>query len=1081
MNDSPAHDSPFRDQSRPDPEWDPRLDSLIAAIRAEDPPAEWAGPATARVWAALQSAATDPAGSSLAVASCDDYQALIPAFLSGTLPAGRALLLEDHTRECPACRKALWRARSQAAAPGETAQSAILETAQSGTAVATNGSGRTAVGGTAVATNGSGRTAVGDPAVGGLAVGGLAVVGSSVHAARTLPARPRARTWALAAAVVAAVGLVAALAVSAGLVPGLAPSVARAAEVEGTLYRVADADGRPMAAGTRLNAGEAVRTARGARAVLRLADGSEVEMRERTELAVMPGWQSTTVRVGRGDIIVHAAPQGAGHLYVVTDDCRVAVKGTIFAVTHGTKGSRVSVLQGKVHVTQGHSESELSPGQQVSTQPGVEAVPLEDEVSWSRDKDDYLHLVSDLKALQQDLAKLPRPGQRHTAALLDRVPPGTVIYVAMPNLSGTLADSHKLIQQHLSDNPLVADWWQGAPRAKMEDDMAKLVTRVATVGRYLGDEIVIAVGLDAHGEPAQPVVLAQVTDEAALRTALAAEVERVNTEAQDHVLRMYEEAAGPEVGQGAGSDGSKGAGSGGSKGAGSDGGQGAGSYAGQDVVLLAVRDGLFVASPDRDALAGALAGRPATEPFSQSRFGRQIAGDYGQGVDWLFAVDVARVIGAELASTGAAAESNNAADVDFFRHLGLLDVQSLLVRVASEGGQAHHQADVIFAGPRHGMAAWLAEPAPMSALDYVSPDATLLAAFVIQNPSSVVTEWRDMMGELVSGNAADAAELNKAFDDVGAADFAAAMGGEMALAIDGPLLPQPGWKLVLEVYDPAKFQQAMVRLVARLNEAAGEGSKSDNNATDAGSKLEEGFRLEEGQLQGRPVYILHTPIGSAAEVAYLYRDGYLIAAPSRALLDAALRSHDAGSTLASAPQFRALLPADGELNFSAIVYQNWAAAKAMLAPAAKQLMDAHKARPGEQPGGAQPNAQPDAQAARSLAGLPAELGAAWLDAAGPEPASLDYAYAQADRIQIAGQHRSDRLGFGLWPILGLPQANPWAQLDQVMEGAAVDTATTGDDGSGAASDTASTGGNGSGAAAVTATTGGDGNGAGGSR
>ena len=35
----------------------------------------------------------------------------IPAFVAGTLPEARALLVGDHTRECVACRRALMEAR----------------------------------------------------------------------------------------------------------------------------------------------------------------------------------------------------------------------------------------------------------------------------------------------------------------------------------------------------------------------------------------------------------------------------------------------------------------------------------------------------------------------------------------------------------------------------------------------------------------------------------------------------------------------------------------------------------------------------------------------------------------------------------------------------------------------------------------------------------------------------------------------------------------------------------------------------------------------------------------------------------
>ncbi len=47
----------------------------------------------------------------------------------------------------------------------------------------------------------------------------------------------------------------------------------------------------------------------------------------------------------------------------------------------------------------------------------------------------------------------------------------------------------------------------------------------------------------------------------------------------------------------------------------------------------------------------------------------------------------------------------------------------------------------------------------------------------------------------------------------------AILGGEFALALDGPLFPTPSLKLVVEVYDPARFQKTLEGLVAAYAKA----------------------------------------------------------------------------------------------------------------------------------------------------------------------------------------------------------------------------------------------------------------------
>ncbi|MBC8167134.1 MAG: hypothetical protein H7Y20_14850, partial [Bryobacteraceae bacterium] len=58
------------------------------------------------------------------------------------------------------------------------------------------------------------------------------------------------------------------------------------------------------------------------------------------------------------------------------------------------------------------------------------------------------------------------------------------------------------------------------------------------------------------------------------------------------------------------------------------------------------------------------------------------------------------------------------------------------------------------------------------------------------------------------------------------------------------------------------------------------------------------------------------------EIHYAFRDGYLIAAPARALLDRTLRDRASGISLARSEQFTRLLPRDNRTTFSGMVYQN---------------------------------------------------------------------------------------------------------------------------------------------------------------
>jgi uncharacterized protein (TIGR03435 family) len=109
------------------------------------------------------------------------------------------------------------------------------------------------------------------------------------------------------------------------------------------------------------------------------------------------------VRLHSGGVIVNAATQRSGHLYVQTNDMTVSVVGTLFLVNADTQGSRVAVIEGEVRVQQGATEKRLLPGEQLATDPSMVSAPIVQEIAWSRDTLNHLAL------LQQSAVVPPAP------------------------------------------------------------------------------------------------------------------------------------------------------------------------------------------------------------------------------------------------------------------------------------------------------------------------------------------------------------------------------------------------------------------------------------------------------------------------------------------------------------------------------------------------------------------------------------------------------------------------------------------------------------------------------------------------
>jgi uncharacterized protein (TIGR03435 family) len=133
--------------------------------------------------------------------------------------------------------------------------------------------------------------------------------------------------------------------------------------------------------------------------VLTLADGSRVEMRSHSELGVERATDGIRIRLSSGGIIVNAATQPTGHLYVQTKDMTVSVVGTVFLVNAEESGSRVAVIEGEVSIQQGGSEQTLQPGEQVRTNPQMAVQPLEEEISWSKNAVEHIALLEQSAAV----------------------------------------------------------------------------------------------------------------------------------------------------------------------------------------------------------------------------------------------------------------------------------------------------------------------------------------------------------------------------------------------------------------------------------------------------------------------------------------------------------------------------------------------------------------------------------------------------------------------------------------------------------------------------------------------------------
>ncbi len=699
------------------------LDDAVSQVAGEPIDPRQIEEAAARVWAKLSqgvplegsvsTAASGPAafaaisdtpaapaagGLTGGLNNCDDFQSSIPAYLRGELSPARALLVEDHTRNCVPCRRALRDARE----------------------------------------------------------GHQETVAARRPAARVVLSgnKPRNRAIWMSLAAVLAVALGFGLFILAQDMLAGGAKMARIESVEGTLYRVAGDTSRPVGAGDSVAEGEEIRTAKGSTALVRMADGSLIEMSERAGFSLDADHKGNTIQLERGRIIVRAAKQRSRHLYVATRDALVSVTGTIFAVNSGTKGSRVSVLQGEVRVQQGAKDALLHPGDQVTTHASVERVALKDEVAWSRNAKEYDQLLAELTALGKDIdARVARPGLRYSTKLLDLAPAGTTVWIALPNLTKSLSQTQQILDQRISESPSLAQWWTEILRSTdNEQKFHDMIAKLGDLGANLGDEVAVAMNVggengDHHGSP---VLLAEVTNEASFRATVAAEIAAFNSSSGKTAIQIVDDPAGAPEGQ---------------------------------ALLLYIHNGVLVASPSGAELrtvAALMAG--GANPFTATPFRTRIAQDYHDGAGWLFAADLHTLVAAGEADKPA--ESRQMAE-----KLGILDVDQFIIDRRESDGRAETRAALTFTQTRRGVASWLAAPAPMGRPELLLAGCKLRGRFRRKEPGEHPRRAGERESEAGAGagRRAGEARLRSAGRPRGAPRRRARDGGRRPAAAD-PLL-----------------------------------------------------------------------------------------------------------------------------------------------------------------------------------------------------------------------------------------------------------------------------------------------------
>lgn len=506
---------------------------------------------------------------------------------------------------------------------------------------------------------------------------------------------------------------------------------------------------------------------------------------------------------------------------------------------------------------------EKSPGHAGgSTASSAAEAPAQQQMPWDQDLNKYPGLLPEFGQLMIKLQKATHfPAMRGQSRLLPLLPESTVGYAAFPNYGDSVHQALLVFQQELKESAVLRDWWQhGAPAEagpKLEDALEKLYQ----LSQFLGDEI--AVSGTIKDQDLSILILAEVR-----KPGLQAFISKLEKEyAGDSTpsLRVFD----PRQLATAKDQGST-----------------------KEPIVL-VRPDFVVVAFDLSALRSfnALLDKNGGN-FISTPFGQRLAQAYRGGAGILLGMDLQKVI--------TQLPQHSGKDQLVFQRTGFADLKYLIWEHKDVAGQAASQAELSFTGPRHGVASWLAAPARVGGLDFVSPNAAGVSALVLKSPAQIFYEFKELFDFANPGAFAGLAQAEEALQFNLKQDLLSKLTGEITAEFDGPYGANLAWKVILRVNDSAGLQQSLNRLLAAAHFDA--------------------QRHEEG---GLAYYSFPFPAGpKPVEINYAFLDDYLLVAPTPAILIEADRMHRTGDSLAKSSRFLAALPPGRSAEVSGLFYQN---------------------------------------------------------------------------------------------------------------------------------------------------------------
>lgn len=505
---------------------------------------------------------------------------------------------------------------------------------------------------------------------------------------------------------------------------------------------------------------------------------------------------------------------------------------------------------------------------QVTVQPQPENPFADDLKKYPGLLTELAHLVEILKNNVQ------LPPVRTESPLLPLLPMSTTYYVAFPNYGETAHQTLETLRQELQASAVLRDWWQHGELNSVGPKLQDFLEQFYEVSQYLGDEVAVSGetgGIYEKGAASRKLLIVAEVRKPGLKNVLEQILKEGSGKSQPpvRVLDLQELAQ-------------------------------AKSSSGALQLVVLVRPDFVIAAQSLEAVRGFNAFLNAkTTDFASTPFGQRLTEAYQGGTSTLMAADLHALMNQIPLGT----PQNQA----IFGRTGFKDAKYLVWDYRHKAQGSDSQMEISFMGPRHGIASWLAAPAPLGSLDFVSPRAAIVSSVHLKNLGELFDDIQDISSSSNPNALASVTQMERAMHINLRDDLLSLLPGEITVEAQGLAEPKPEWKIILRTSDADHLQQTLAKLLATTPFRA--------------------LEFEEDGVTYHSLSIPSTP--KPTQIVYAFAEGYLIVASSHETAAAAIRLHKSGESFAKSAKFMASLPAGYPADVSALLYEDPTAATAL--------------------------------------------------------------------------------------------------------------------------------------------------------